>query len=143
MATGQGGCQHTPIVCDDAQPCTSNECDPVTGCFFDPLVVPGEVTLQHAADKQTINWSPEAVSTSYDVVRGAELALPVGPGGGDESCTSTLVASVNDATVPGVGTAAFYVVRGKNQTCPGPYGNEHQHPQPPLNGPPRVTTTCP
>jgi len=30
----EGGCVSTPIVCDDLNPCTTDSCDPVTGCAF-------------------------------------------------------------------------------------------------------------
>jgi subtilisin-like proprotein convertase family protein len=33
MQTGQGvGCIHTPVTCDDGNPCTDDACDPVLGC---------------------------------------------------------------------------------------------------------------
>lgn len=31
-----GACKGTPVVCDDGDPCTSDSCDPVTGCVFTP-----------------------------------------------------------------------------------------------------------
>jgi hypothetical protein len=37
MQVGQGvGCTHTPVVCDDGNPCTDDACDPVVGCVFTP-----------------------------------------------------------------------------------------------------------
>ena len=35
MQVGQGvGCSHTPIVCDDGDPCTDDSCHPGMGCVF-------------------------------------------------------------------------------------------------------------
>ena len=35
MQIGQGvGCTHTPVDCDDGNPCTDDACDPVLGCVF-------------------------------------------------------------------------------------------------------------
>ena len=49
--------------------------------------VPPELgTLLVAADKVTLTWPVEASATRYAVVRGRTSALPVGPGGGDETC---------------------------------------------------------
>lgn len=42
VCTGTEGCSGgnctagTPLVCDDANPCTNDSCDPVTGCVFTP-----------------------------------------------------------------------------------------------------------
>ncbi len=33
----QGGCVGSPMVCDDANPCTGDSCDPETGCQYLPL----------------------------------------------------------------------------------------------------------
>lgn len=31
------GCAHAPVTCDDGNPCTTDECSPETGCSFTPL----------------------------------------------------------------------------------------------------------
>jgi hypothetical protein len=31
-----GTCGHTPVVCDDANPCTTDSCNPASGCVFTP-----------------------------------------------------------------------------------------------------------
>jgi hypothetical protein len=138
-----GQCIYASILCDDGNPCTTNGCDAATGCVYGPMTVPGEVSVRHQPDKSTIVWVAEPVSSTYDVVRGTVALLPVGPGLGDEFCLPTNVPFVNDPPHPPVGFGRFYVVRGKNQTCPGSYGRGHTNPGPPLNGPMRTTTTCP
>ena len=109
--------------------------------------VPGDVPylrFDPPWDKETIVWNPEPLSTSYDVVRGALAALPVGPGAGDEVCFPALPGlQLVDPSIPDLGTGYWYVARGKNACGPGSYGNTHINPGSSLNGPPRVTTTCP
>ena len=90
-----------------------------------------------AADKQTYSWSALPTATRYDVVRGSIGALPVGPGGGDETCFPDLaVQSLTDSTLPAPQTGFWYLSRGRNACGIGPYGLRH-------DGNPRVTTTCP
>jgi hypothetical protein len=93
---------------------------------------PGDVLDARFSDAQTLDWSPEPLATSYDVVRGLLSALPVGPGGDDEVCLATSGTSVLDATVPDPRAGFFYLVRGRNACGPAPdYGS---------SGP---TSTCP
>jgi hypothetical protein len=97
---------------------------------------PAEIgTLLAEADKVTFTWPAEPSATHYAVVRSPTIALPVGPGGGDEVCFPDLAApSLVDETVPGPGFAFWYLVRGEN-ACAGPYGARS-------DGTPRATTTC-
>jgi hypothetical protein len=89
----------------------------------------------------TLTAIRRAMSTRYDVVRGTVLALPVGPGGGDETCFDNLGGpSLNDPTPPAVGSGFFYLSRGENTCGNGTYGTQGVHGAP---GAPRTTTTCP
>ena len=169
MQTGSGvGCVHTPIVCNDNNPCTNDSCDPALGCVFTnntaacddnnpctvadtcgggactgtPITAPPETqNVLAAANKTTYSWSSAPFATRYDVVRGGVSALPVGPGGGDEVCFDNLASpTVNDASIPASGAAFFYLSRGENTCGNGTYGFQGFHGAP---GAQRVTTTCP
>jgi hypothetical protein len=169
MQTGSGvGCVHTPITCNDSNPCTDDSCDPASGCFFanntsacddgnncttgdvcgggtctgTPITAPPETAnVKVAADKATYSWNPATFATRYDVVRGQILALPVGPGGGDETCFDNLPGpSLLDAATPAAGVGFFYLSRGENTCGNGTYGTQGLHGAP---GAPRTTTTCP
>jgi hypothetical protein len=37
LCGGGGGCTHTPVECDDDDPCTQDSCDPDTGCVNTPV----------------------------------------------------------------------------------------------------------
>jgi hypothetical protein len=37
ICDGQGVCLHSPITCDDDNPCTTTSCDPASGCTFSPV----------------------------------------------------------------------------------------------------------
>ena len=77
-------------------------------------------------------------ATTYDIVSGDLPALPVGPGGGDESYNQCGTASTTfgEPYTPPPAFGRFYIVRGRNQTCPGSYGTRS-------GGVARTTTTCP
>jgi hypothetical protein len=76
-------------------------------------------------------------ASSYDIVRGALGALPVGPGGDDETCFNSVPGtSIVDNTLPAPGTGFWYIVRGENCFDTGAYGSQS-------NGLPQVTNTCP
>jgi hypothetical protein len=90
-----------------------------------------------AADKTTYTWSAVAGATTYDVVRGAIDALPVGPSGGDEVCLDDLPEpSLVDPAVPAAGTGFWYLSRGENACASGSFGQQS-------NGILRTTATCP
>ena len=138
-----GACSNPPApngtACSDGNSCTLGDscgngaCVPGT-----PVAAPPETQdLAAAADKTTFNWSAAPSATRYDVVRGAVLALPVGPGEGDEVCFGNLAGTtLTDATVPEPGTGFFYLSRGENACAIGAFGSSS-------DGSPRVTTTCP
>jgi len=135
-----GACAHVENhnACDDGNPCTANDVCGSGFCDGTPIVTPGEAQgLRLLADKQTISWSATPGSTSYDVVRGAVAALPVGPFAGDEICFPDNVGtSVVDATLPALGTSNWYLVRAENCAGNGIYGFQS-------NGTPQFTFTCP
>jgi hypothetical protein len=81
-----------------------------------------------------------AGATSSDLVTGRLSGLPVGPGGGDESCLGNDIPgnTATDASIPSPGTGVWYLVRGSSFCGVGPYGLQGAPP-----GTPRVTTTCP
>jgi len=136
-----GACLHVnnASACEDGNPCTAGDhcgggaCQPGA-----PITAPPEVGgLAAAADKATFTWSGALSANQYDVLRGSTAALPVGPGGGDEVCFADRVGTtIVDATIPLVGNAFWYVVRGENACGPGTYGTRS-------TGTPRTTTTCP
>jgi hypothetical protein len=135
------GCVFTnnAVACDDGNPCTDGDACAGGLCAGTPIGAPAEVGIMSvAADKTTYTWPALAFATRYDAVRGEIAALPVGPGGGDESCFDDLPGpSVGDATVPAAGTGFWYLSRGASD-CGGngTYGQRS-------DGTLRVTTTCP
>jgi hypothetical protein len=136
-----GVCNHLPntAACNDGNPCTVNDacasgsCNPGT-----PAPPPPEVTgLSAAAIKGTYNWSAAPPATNYDVLRASIGALPIGPGGGDETCFPNVGGTtVTDGSVPTLGTGYGYLARGEWTCGVGTYGKQS-------NGTPRVSTTCP
>ncbi len=158
-----GRCAGTTITCDDSNPCTTDNCDPSVGCQFvantnpcddgnactggdvcfngtcsgTPITPPETQGVVAAANKTTYSWTAAASATRYDAVRGALNALPVGPGGGDETCFDNLPGtSLTDTAVPAPGAGYWYLARGESSCGNGTYGTQS-------NGTPRTTTTCP
>ena len=75
---------------------------------------PGEVeNLEILADTQTLAWSFEPASTSYNVYTGALSALPGGYGG----CAISNAGGPFwiDSTTPAPGAGFFYLVTGENR----------------------------
>lgn len=75
---------------------------------------PGEVGgLLMLADEQTLAWSAEPASTSYNVYTGLLSTLP----GGYGACAVARMpdTSANDITTPAPGTGLFYLVTGVNR----------------------------
>jgi len=105
-----------PIVCNDGDVCTTDTCNPATGCVFTdntapcddgdactsgdacvtgvcsgtPGTPPGEVDdgvrLAKSGGGADITWNVAPRSTTSDILRGELSGLPVGPGSGDELC---------------------------------------------------------
>src|SRR5262245_21520779 len=111
---------------------------PASGTGALGCVAPPEIsTLLAGADTRTFSWPAEPAATRYAVVRGLTSGLPVGPGGGDETCFPGLSSpSLVDTAVPAPGTAFWYLARAENACANGPFGARS-------DGSPRVTTTCP
>ena len=139
---GAGGvCNRLPntAACDDANPCTVGDACAAGSCTpGTPAPPPPEGTgVSAAAVKGTYNWPAAPPATNYDVLRAALGGLPIGPGGGDETCFPNVGGTtVNDGSVPASGAGYGYLARGKWSCGAGTYGNRS-------NGTPRVSTTCP
>jgi hypothetical protein len=133
------GCFHTNTTsaCDDGNACTSGDACGAGICSGTPDPPPGELQNARFTSPTTFVWDTQPNSPTYDIVRGALSALPVGPGGGDEVCfNDQLTAVLTDATVPAPGTGFWYVIRAATLCGTGGFGTQH-------DGTPRVTTTCP
>jgi subtilisin-like proprotein convertase family protein len=127
-------------ACDDGDACTSDACDAGQGCLHTVTgSPPPEVTgVAFAADKQTLSWQPASGATRHDALRGDLSALPVGPGGGDETCFDDLPgASLSDPALPPPGAGFWYLARGENACAtPGTWGAR-------TGGASRATASCP
>jgi hypothetical protein len=146
------GCMHAfnAAPCDDGDGCTTGDVCSNGVCAGTAGLPPGEAsdlgygTPFPPSDKQTVSWTAAPGAVVHDVVRGAIHGLPVGPGGLDEVCFADLAGTaLVDPATPSVGTGFFYVARGENACGAGTWGNTHFNPGPALNGPPRLTATCP
>ncbi len=129
-----GTCSHAPNTCDDGDPCTEDSCTAL-GCVHTPF--PQEVTGIDVGgpSKDTVSWNATPGAVAYDVVRLPLAGLPVGPGGGDETCFADAGGtSVTDASIPPPGTGFAYVVRASGACGDGTYGS--------ATSGPRQTTTC-
>jgi hypothetical protein len=102
--------------------------------------IPAEVTGVSWTNNTTIAWtslSPQAgPGTTYDLMRGL-VGQPIG-GGAAETCLAVDSGSTNfvDATLPALGKAFYYLVRGGNNCGTGNYGTTS-------GGAPRNTAACP
>jgi hypothetical protein len=130
--SGSGG------ACDDGNGCTIGEICSGTVCGGGtPITPPVEALGVNAPNKTTFNWTAVGGAARYDVLRGLVSALPVGPGGGDETCFDDLAGpSVTDAMTPPSGAAFWYLSRAENTCGSGTYGTTH-------TGGARTSTTCP
>ncbi len=105
-----------------------------------PAAVDAGLHVAQSGGVSSISWNVPPTATSSDILRGLVSGLPVGPGGGDETCLASAVASptstFNDATNPAAGACFWYVVRGSNACGRGPWGAQS-------NGIPETSATCP
>jgi len=115
------------------------DCAPAAPNAFN---VPSEVTgVSFSADRVTLSWVSAApgagTGTVHDVVRGRVTELPVGTGQ-SEICLAAGLAgtTMTESALPPVGTAFWYLVRGRNVCGAGTYGFQS-------SGGPRNTTACP
>jgi hypothetical protein len=136
-------------ACDDANPCTTGDaCDSAGTCKGTPLLAPPEVdngvrVNRSGSTAAVLSWNLAPNATTYDLLRGAISSLPVGPGGGDETCPgNNLVApTFTDSAVPAVNSGFWYLIRGGNPcTGNGPYGFTGNRG---TKGTARATTSCP
>ena len=119
----------------------ADDCAPADPTAFS---IPDEITgVSFGSDKATLSWAAPGggSGTIHDVLRGVVGSLPVGPGGGDETCFEDVPAATwPDASNPPVLAGYWYLVRGVNACGAGTYGNSL------VNGSPdtlRSTSTCP
>jgi hypothetical protein len=132
--------------CDDGSACTTGDTCTGSVCAGTPVPPPGEVDagllVTRSGGIATVTWNLPPGATSSDVLRGHVSGLPVGPGGGDESCLGDGISGTSfmDAVDPPLGDGFWYLVRGKNFCGEGSWGNEILSGQPPI---PRITTSCP
>lgn len=113
------------------------DCAPGNAQAGTPAMVTG--LLLSGGSTTTLNWQPAAFADEYDVSRGSLSALDGSDYGAcqnsrDSDPTDT---SFVDDQVPGSSQGYFYLVRGRNLTCPavGSYGNDSDGVQR-LNGSP-------
>lgn len=84
---------------------------------FLPCNVPGEIADLTVAGGAagTLAWSPEALSCTYDVLRGTIGEWPVGTGPSETILVSgTATTGASDPAVPVMGEGFYYLVRGRN-----------------------------
>jgi hypothetical protein len=134
------------VATDTSVPSTGQNIDtiqvvddyPSMACVGQPAPIPQEVgTILAQPDKFTYTFPPALGASDYDALRGLTPFLPVGPGGGDEACGASLGGpAFTDGSNPPLGTAYWYIARGKNSCGVGTWGRQS-------NGTPRTTTTCP
>jgi len=133
--------QHAPdgTACDDQSTCTQVDICTAGACAGSPLPLPAEVDAGVRMDRidgtPRLRWNLAPGATGSDVLRGLTRALPVGPGGDDETCLGSDLAdtAILDRADPATGDAFWYLVRGVNACGHGPYGSEGQG---------GVSTTC-
>ncbi len=136
----------TSTGCDDGVACTTGDTCSGSVCAGTPGPPPAEVDsglqVAKAGASATVSWNAAAGATASDVLRGLISALPVGPGGGDETCLgdNLSVTTVSDAAVPPAGDGYWYLARGESFCGNGTYGYSTQNATPTVE---RVSTTCP
>ena len=121
---------------------TASACTTGAGCAI-PLEVDDGVRVDRSGTGAVIRWNVAIHATTSDVLRGTLATLPVGPGGGAETCFANQLtaAEVTDSELPAGGAGFWYLIRGANACAGhGPYGFEGVRGAP---GAPRDSTTCP
>lgn len=125
------------------QVCEPTRNSGLPGCVV--CTLPGDVgntvSVNKTGTDANLSWTVATNATTSDALRGSLSALPVGPGGGDETCFSGIAGSVlTDTAVPSPGTGYWYLIRGHSCGGAGTYGNQGVNGAP---GAPRNSTTCP
>jgi hypothetical protein len=125
-----------PLVCNDANLCTADACDPGTGqCVFTPIPPPLEVGSLDLPDATTVVWGASPNATHWNSYRGTipnaglgsrlpgsvydHTCLESADAGGDGATLST------DGSTPPVGTAFYYDSTGENVCLEGPLGSDY------------------
>jgi hypothetical protein len=134
--------QHVPdgTACDDQNTCTEADGCTAGVCAGSPLPLPAEVDdgvrMDMMAGAAWLRWNLAPGAIGSDVLRGLTKALPVGPGGDDETCLGSDLTDtvILDRAIPATGDAYWYLVRGVNACGHGPYGS---------GAVPQVSSTCP
>jgi hypothetical protein len=118
MATGASTCTHTPVACDDGNPCTIDSCDVTTGeCLHDPVPPPIEVGRITFQGKTSLSWAPSPDAEHWNTYRGLinpqswtynHVCFESGDAFGDGPTKTT------DSTVPPPGRSSYYLVSGEN-----------------------------
>jgi len=105
-------------------------------------IPPSEVSVfdvAHDPNGTVFTWSDDSGCTGglFDLMRGSLSELPVGSGA-SEVCLESSLAATNsrDPEDPTIGTAFYYLVRGRSGCGPGTFGFAS-------GGPERVTAICP
>jgi hypothetical protein len=132
-------------ACSDDDSCTTSETCEAGTCTGTPSA-PAEadgVRISRCGGTAQITWNLAACATSSTVLRGLVSGLPVGPGGGDESCLASGLPSttltLTDGENPSPGDSFWYLVRGDSSGGHGPLGFQAVNGLPTV---PRETTTC-
>jgi hypothetical protein len=134
--------------CNDGNVCSMNDACNSGVCSGVPVPPPAEVgntvMVARVGGAAVISWNLATNATSSAVLRGLVSGLPVGPGGGDETCLATGLPSNTlmwtDPANPAISNSFWYLIRGDNACLKGPYGYEANNGVPTF---PRVTSTCP
>jgi hypothetical protein len=134
-------------TCSDGNACTQGDvCQTGVCAPGAPVPLPADVDdgvrLALSGTDATLTWNVAAGATASDVLRGLLDSLPVGPGGGDETCVGDSIggSALTDTDVPPPGSSFWYVVRGVSACGTGSYGSQAQDGVPAV---PRTSTTCP
>ena len=132
-------------ACNDATACTTGDACQNGACVGTPTApaeVDNGVRVARTSGAAVITWNLSAGATSSDLLRGLVSALPVGPGGGDETCLAngTMATTWPDGDIPPTGAAYWYLVRGENACGSGGYGWQALNGVPTV---PRLSGTCP
>jgi hypothetical protein len=132
-------------ACDDANACTTGDACSSGTCAGTAGSAPGAVSPVTSAKSgvtATFHWDPADGATSYDLLRGRVTDWPVGSNPLAETCLADDIAgtSADDAAVPAVGDAFWYLVRAENACGLGSYGSQGTHGVPTVA---RSSATCP
>ncbi len=139
----QTGCVHSPIsgaLCDDHNSCTANDTCSSGTCVGTPLLTPAEVTNVRMTDRTTLVWNSAAAAgpgTVHDVVRGLTSELPVGSGASEICLASGIPEATTMDTATPVTGRSFWYLVRGHNACARGTYGFAS------NGTERVTAACP